>query len=658
MAMTYSDPPFWTEPRRDAVWIGAISFFFAILLILQALGPLKGLTGDEPHYLVVAHSLVSDGDLDLRDDYVLEQAWRSFYGGAELSPHYAPGLAGHYSSRMVGLAAYLVPFYWLGIAAGDVIFWTRLAIALLWVALVVSVYLLCRDLGLPRDVSVAAWLFGTFSVPLAFYSYSIYPEVPAALLAVLSLRTMLRWDGRGVRAPLLAGLCLALMPWLGIKFGAIALVAAVAYFILILRKRAPLLRSGGALLAAPVASAVLFAAFLLVIYGTINPTAIYTGVGEGAKQLASINRQAIRGGAFPIGDYIRTALMYFFDQRDGILFYSPVYIFGIVGLLLAIASKSRAAGLMASLFAIHWVSYTISGWSSGHAPAGRPLVAVIWVLIVGMAITYEQMRGRLANAIRVLTSTVTLAFFVILVTNNYLVYHVLLSHTASQGNNFFASIPGSVDLTQFFPNLFNPADIHPLPTILFIALAVTAVLVLFRIGRRPQPGAASTPGPIMLVFCGGLPLVLFGVAFLSAELVAEEEFRGKGEVRVAFRDGNTFGFEPAGEERPVAFWVRGGRSAAVDVVSAERPRLLRIDLHSRIPQTVELDVEGALFRVEFEKPRWQKVEVPGGMAVGWMGRFLFRLRVRSPAGFRPADHGGEDLRFLGCRVAVSILSAD
>ena len=642
------------EARLDALWLGAIASLFALLLISQVLGPLKGLTGDEPHYLVVAHSIVNDGDLDLRDDYAVEKAWQSFYSGSSLQPHYAPGLGGHYSTHQTGLAFYLVPFYWLGIAFGNVIFWVRLAMAVLWVAMAVNIYLLCRDLGLPRDVSVAAWLFAVFSVPLAFYSYSIYPEVPAALLAIAGLRSMVRWDGRRLLNPAMAGLFIALIPWLGVKYSAISIVAAASFLVMAWSRKAPMLRTTAALLAAPALALAGFAVYLLVFYGTPTPSAIYTGVGKGSRPLAAINSQAIRDGGLAIADRMRAALMYFFDQRDGILFYSPIYLFGIVGILLAAFSRLKAVGAMIAIFAAQWSIYIYTGWNSGHAPAGRPLVSVLWVLAVGMAFAFDKLRGNFANAVRIVLSAITLAFFVILVVNNHLVYHILLSHTADHGNNFLASIPTFTDLTQFFPNLFNPDDIHPLPTIILIALGVTLVLVLFRIGRHPEEKATAKPGGLMLAFCGGIPLALFAFAYLGAELIADEELQGPRELRLAFRDGNTYGFEPAGEQRPVAFWVRGGDTASVSVVCPAKTEQLTIELHSRVPQTVDLLVEGALYKVKLDKPRWQSVEIPGSLAANWMRRSLFRMKIASAKGFRPAesDNSGDD-RYLGCQVAVS-----
>src|SRR5262249_44654782 len=73
--------------------------------------------GDEPHYLVVTNSLITDGDADVKNDYLLRRYLH--YYPALLDPHvnttiFKPDSPHWYSWHGVGFSALLVPAVWIG----------------------------------------------------------------------------------------------------------------------------------------------------------------------------------------------------------------------------------------------------------------------------------------------------------------------------------------------------------------------------------------------------------------------------------------------------------------------------------------------------------------------------------------------------------------
>lgn len=642
----------------DAVILATASFVFSLVLILQIVAPLKGLTGDEPHYLVVAHSLVSDFDLDLRDDYGAEKAWTTFYRGAELAPHYAPGRGGHYSTRSIGLAMWLAPFYAFGLALGDPVFWCRFSMAILGALFIALTYLLCRDMGAGRGSSLFAGVLLAFSVPAAFYTFAIYPEIAAGLLCIVALRLHLRRRSEGVLRPLLIGLCLALLPWLGLKYAVLAVAFGAGFAIAFLREIRAALRPLAALAVAPVISALLFALFLWLSYGSLSPSVIYTGVGPEARPTAGINQQSVSAEEGPVAGAVRMAALYFIDQRDGILFYSPFWLLGIAGVILVLLARTRGAWLMSAAFAAYWIVYALSHWTGGHAPPGRPLTAVIWVLAVGLAFTGERIRGYLPLLFTTASVAIAACFTLFFVFHNHLAYHVILAHTEAVGNNLLASIILPVDLTALFPNLVNPRDIHPLPTLIFITAVLAGILLLVRAGAGgvKPPQVIRPAGWAPLILAGAVPALLFLVAAFSAETFADEEMQGRGAVRLVFRDNSTFGYEPFerdGSELP-SFWTRGGTAARVNVVCGRRPKSLVLEFMSLETQTVRVTIEGREQEIELKRGSWRRLAIPGEYAGAWTGRALFRLDIVTPRGRTPA---GGDTRHLGCRVVVSAIDS-
>ncbi len=74
-------------PALDPFSVALISFAFFILVGRVLPGP-AGPQGDEPHYLLIAESLLKDGDVDLKNQF--EQRAFSKFTGADLEPHTAP----------------------------------------------------------------------------------------------------------------------------------------------------------------------------------------------------------------------------------------------------------------------------------------------------------------------------------------------------------------------------------------------------------------------------------------------------------------------------------------------------------------------------------------------------------------------------------------
>src|SRR5258706_5662614 len=96
----------------------ALPITLLVLAIYLALVPWTGQvwprTGDEPHYLVAADSLVRDGDFDLRNNYV-PGVYLDWYPSPNLNPQVKQRVDGApFLIHTYGLAILIAPAYWLG----------------------------------------------------------------------------------------------------------------------------------------------------------------------------------------------------------------------------------------------------------------------------------------------------------------------------------------------------------------------------------------------------------------------------------------------------------------------------------------------------------------------------------------------------------------
>src|SRR5262245_40119939 len=115
------------SPAKLRAWVAAKLFLIYAVLAIAVTSPRMPPTGDEPHYLVTAHSLAVDGDLELKNNYV-NGDYRLFYPSilakrTTLTPDHS-----ELPAFGPGLSMFLTPFYWLAfhLFPTNIVFFLRL----------------------------------------------------------------------------------------------------------------------------------------------------------------------------------------------------------------------------------------------------------------------------------------------------------------------------------------------------------------------------------------------------------------------------------------------------------------------------------------------------------------------------------------------------
>jgi hypothetical protein len=237
--------------RAAAVWI-VLFAAYAATIGMPAFGSSE-FGGDEPHYLLTAESIVTDGDLDLRDQYAA-RAYRDWYpyvlerhgrltNGQANEPHGA------------GFPLLIAPAYAIG---------GPLAAQLLVAAIAALAFalggLLAREV-VPEPWASASALVCGLSPPALAYGTAVTPELTAgALVAAAALLALRARERPRIRRVAGAALALGALPWLGLVFALPGAAVALA-LLRWLRRRG----RGFAMLV--VVEVVLFSG---VVYVTIN----------------------------------------------------------------------------------------------------------------------------------------------------------------------------------------------------------------------------------------------------------------------------------------------------------------------------------------------------------------------------------------------------
>jgi hypothetical protein len=330
--------------------------FFPIVLVVYCVvaGRVQrqvGAEGDEPHYLMVAESLLHDHDVDLTDDYV-KARYQAFYRGETLEPHYrVRGKQDRiYSLHAVGLSVLILPAYAVGGYAAASFFMAFLA-----AFTAREIRLLVRDWGGPAWVP---WVVA-LSPPLVHYAGLVFTEVPAALGVALALRHG-RTPRTGAARLAWVGAVLAVLPWLNVRYVPLSLILA-AYVLW----GEPLGRRTLALLTPLLLSAFGLAAYHEVLYGFADPRRVYGARPELALAQLPEGLQGL-----------------FLDQEFGLLVVSPFLVLAIPGLI-ALVREGRRRDALVGLGLVGVTVLTAASWPmwrGGFNPPGRFLVPVVPVL--------------------------------------------------------------------------------------------------------------------------------------------------------------------------------------------------------------------------------------------------------------------------------------
>ena len=321
-------------------------------------------SGDEPHYLLMAQSLWREHDLDLRDNQARED-WREYTPGP-IAPHYgAPRADGRpYPAHSPGLALLLAPLYALGGRPLCVI-----ALTLAAAALSLEMWRAARRLTSDDEASLLAWSLALVP-PIAFYAFEIYTEVPAALGLWVAARLVV--GGPSVAGAGAAALLVSALPWLHLKM----VPAAVAVGVVAATRL-----SGRQRVTFFAVAALMAAAFLLyyrAIFGTASPLAIYGGVPRDAD-----------------GSPLRALAGLLLDRSFGLLPYAPVFLVALSGLAPLAGRRAWEPMLIGAAVLAPALPWRM--WWGGQCPPARFLVPLVPLFGLAMAARVAASRTGLAR---------------------------------------------------------------------------------------------------------------------------------------------------------------------------------------------------------------------------------------------------------------------
>ncbi|MFO7697994.1 MAG: hypothetical protein R6X16_12670 [Anaerolineae bacterium] len=287
-----------------------------------------GLTGDEPHYILIAHSLATDGDLDLRNNYAegdadawfpdldADQHVNDYCGDGRLIPVHTPGLP------LLLLPAHVLLDNPTRAARGTMLLISALTL--------LEFYLLAAELTGSRGWALAACLVLAASVPMLYLSGQVYPDVAAALAILLAVRAVGRLPS--LRWTVVLALTICFLPFVHVRYIPVSLILG-GTALLRLRRLSGLMAMR-IFLALCLVGGAGFVLFYVSSYG--NPLS--------NAQYGHLSSAATDWGRLPA---ITIGLL--FEREVGIVPVAPFLLLSIVGGAAALVAQKRLARLAVAL---------------------------------------------------------------------------------------------------------------------------------------------------------------------------------------------------------------------------------------------------------------------------------------------------------------------
>jgi hypothetical protein len=350
-------------------------------------------TGDEPHYLAIAHSIAFDGDLDLANNYGANEP---LIAGGGLVPenHVHEGTGGIVRPvHDVGLPLLFAPVArvlrpaaaWLSETAPEslmrrarltptVLYRQVISVVMITVACWMAgvLFQTCLELGASSRAAFGTALIAVLSPPLLVHSTLFFTELPSAAVALFVFRRTHTALPVSLQSWLLTGAAIGLLVLLHVRNIGLAIALAA----LALRAARPRAGSSGAL------ALLAGLAMLLLVRTGINHTfwgtwvtTPHAALGRPAGIVATAREAGIRLAGITI------------DQEFGLLPYAPILILVPLGLATMRDRRSAAAIVFASacyVALILWPVTNVHGWMGGWSPAARFMVPIVPLLALAL----------------------------------------------------------------------------------------------------------------------------------------------------------------------------------------------------------------------------------------------------------------------------------
>jgi hypothetical protein len=462
-------------------------------------------TGDEPYYLLTAHSLYQDQDLNVANNYAQNDYFhfypRKYFPDLRLRAYARFGRKGTdyaYPINQPGVSFLVLPFYWLSrfFEGRILIFILKGSLSIWAVFLGLQLYLFSKERWGKESISLILWFAYSFTAPVLFYAIHLYPEVPIALFSLYIYRKVRSKIPLSLFHYFFLGFLLSLFFWFGLKYNMIfwPLLLTSCYF-LVKNHRAGWRIA--VFLFLPLLSLGLNYYYIYELYGSFNPIAIYEGVIT-TDTLQNYKDIILKT---PILLRIDSFFDYFIDQRDGLLLYSPLYFFAFLGLIEVYRKSKRDFFVLLFITLPFILNYAFFAHRQGGSPQGRILTPLSWTGFILIGYFFVHNRKKIYSGLFWISYLISLIIPILILQSPSFLYQPTTHEYTFRGSELFVSLSNLYFyLPGILPSFIKVNNLGYIPNYVWLGLTLLFVMGYAYRKRLNMPKHLSIPAvPVMAV---------------------------------------------------------------------------------------------------------------------------------------------------------------
>lgn len=411
-------------------------YFFISLWFNYANQP----TGDEPIYLLVAHSIIYERNIDLKNNYQ-NKDYKNFYRG-ELQSQELEIDGKEYSYHPVFYSFIITPFYFLGKRFGVTLFSNFLSAFYLGI-----LFLLIFNIFKDKNMALFSVLLNGLSMPFIIYINQICTEVLSGVLIITVFYLILFNKNIGIITAITL-----LIPWAHSR-NLIIWVLLIFIFVYEFRKEIDKI-------------------IKFLFFQILSIAALF--LFNFTHYKAIIPRQTSEAMPFFEAFNFRLTgiLGIFLDQEFGLLFYAPFLIFIFSGFYF-LYKEDKKIFYYTFLILIPYYFFISSWkiWNGGGGSSNRFFVAVIFIFIILFLAVYKNIKDKFSK--KIIDLSIGLGFII-----SFIIFLIpWFRWNKGFGENWILKILSQIThfkISLLFPSLWY----HPEKNIIQVAVFIIIIIAI------------------------------------------------------------------------------------------------------------------------------------------------------------------------------------